>query len=205
MSSSESPVPVELCKLLIVGDTSVGKTSLMLRYTDGVFTDGTYLCTIGVDFRFKSVNVNKKTIRLQVCDTVGQSRFRTVARAQYRGIHGVLITFDLTCHKSFESVSGWIKDTLEYAPAGVQMIAVGTKADRKDKREVTETEIQEFVKRTDIPFFATSSKDGQGIDLLFASAAARCLKNAEMLPLRCSSSSVNTANAEPQPPARRGC
>ena len=77
----------------------------MLRYTDGVFTDGTYLCTIGVDFRFKSVNVNKKTIRLQVCDTVGQSRFRTVARAQYRGIHGVLITFDLTCHKSFESVS----------------------------------------------------------------------------------------------------
>ena len=105
MLSSESPVPVETCKLLIVGDTSVGKTSFMQRYTDRVFTDGAYLCTIGMDFKFKSVNVNKKTIRLQVCDTVGQSRFRTVARTQNRGIHGVLISFELTCHKSFESVS----------------------------------------------------------------------------------------------------
>lgn len=94
---------LHIFKILIIGDSSVGKSNILLRFSDNIFYD-TFLPTIGVDFKIKNVNVYDKAIKLNIWDTAGQDRFKTITQAYYKGAHGVIVVFDLTEKVSFEHV-----------------------------------------------------------------------------------------------------
>lgn len=125
-----------LYKSVIVGNTGVGKSCLLLRFAEGHFYDN-YLATIGVDFKFKILTVDNKLVKFQIWDTAGQERFRTITSAYYKGSHGVLLVFDLTDKQSFEDIDRfWRAEVESYAEKDVIMYLVGNKADMVDKREV---------------------------------------------------------------------
>ena len=101
-------VAVVVCAQLI-GDSGVGKSCLLLRFADDTYT-GTYISTIGVDFKIRTVELEGKTIKLQIWDTAGQERFRTITSSYYRGAHGIIVVYDVTDMESFEAVKGWIPE-----------------------------------------------------------------------------------------------
>eukprot|EP01035_Chromulina_nebulosa_P028997 gene28997-38363_t len=96
-----------LFKLVVIGDTGVGKSCLLLRFADETFTEN-HVSTIGVDFRFRTVKVDKKTVKLQIWDTAGQERFRTITSAYYRGADGIIIVYDVSCEESFNHINDWL-------------------------------------------------------------------------------------------------
>lgn len=98
-----------LFKLLIIGDSGVGKSSLLLRFSDNTFT-GSYITTIGVDFKIKTVNIDDEKVKLQIWDTAGQERFRTITSTYYRGTHGVVIVYDVTNGETFANVKRWLHE-----------------------------------------------------------------------------------------------
>eukprot|EP01083_Nonionella_stella_P014292 40175_1 len=146
-----------LFKIVIIGDESTGKSCLLLRFTDDMF-DTEYVATIGVDFRFKTITIDHKIIKLQIWDTAGQERFKTVTTAYYRGAHGLLITYDVTCRESFEHVQDWIYEAQRYASPNVKRVLVGCKYDAGDQRVVTAEEGQRLAEKYCIPFYETSAK-----------------------------------------------
>ncbi|XP_035495559.1 ras-related protein Rab-35b isoform X2 [Scophthalmus maximus] len=98
-----------LFKLLIIGDSGVGKSSLLLRFADNTFS-GSYITTIGVDFKIRTVEINGEKVKLQIWDTAGQERFRTITSTYYRGTHGVIVVYDVTSAESFVNVKRWLHE-----------------------------------------------------------------------------------------------
>jgi len=123
-----------LFKLVLIGDSGVGKSCLLLRFADDAFTES-YISTIGVDFRFRTVKIDKKTVKLQIWDTAGQERFRTITSAYYRGADGIIMVYDVTSVESFDHVNDWLNEVNRYASEGTCKLLVGNKNDRQDKRE----------------------------------------------------------------------
>ncbi|XP_072917228.1 ras-related protein Rab-13 isoform X3 [Hemitrygon akajei] len=103
-----------LFKLLLIGDSGVGKTCLIIRFADDNFNN-TYISTIGIDFKIKTIDVGGKKIKLQVWDTAGQERFKTITTAYYRGAMGIILVYDITDEKSFENIQNWMKSIKELA------------------------------------------------------------------------------------------
>jgi Ras-related protein Rab-1A len=133
-----------LFKSVIVGNTGVGKSCLLLRFAEGQFYEN-YLATIGVDFKFKILNVDEKLVKFQIWDTAGQERFRTITSAYYKGSHGVLLVFDLTDKQSFDDIDKfWRAEVESYAEKDVIMYLVGNKADMEDRREVDRQVIDKY-------------------------------------------------------------
>lgn len=131
-----------LFKLVIVGNSGVGKSSILLRFSDDQFNES-YLTTIGVDFRFKTLNIDGKTIKLQIWDTAGQERFRTITNAYYKGADGyilitilsIVIVYDTTCMKSFEDIDKfWFNEIESYADKDIKFLLLGNKSDIDDKK-----------------------------------------------------------------------
>jgi Ras-related protein Rab-1A len=147
-----------LFKILIIGESCVGKTSLMLRYTEDSFTD-TFISTIGVDFKIKTTKIDDKIIKLQIWDTAGQERFKTIISSYYRGAHGVIICYDTTNRESFECVSAWIDEIQRYSSTGIAKILVGTKNDLKTKRQVSYIEGRKLAVLYGMDFIETSAKE----------------------------------------------
>ncbi|CAM0958698.1 unnamed protein product [Alopecurus aequalis] len=106
MSSAEYDY---LFKLLLIGDSSVGKSCLLLRFADDAYVD-TYISTIGVDFKIRTVELDGKSVKLQIWDTAGQERFRTITSSYYRGAHGIIIVYDVTDMESFNNVKQWLSE-----------------------------------------------------------------------------------------------
>eukprot|EP01083_Nonionella_stella_P109907 321089_1 len=123
-----------LFKLVLIGDSGVGKSCLLLRFADDSFTDS-YISTIGVDFRFRTVNIDMKTVKLQIWDTAGQERFRTITSAYYRGAHGIIIVYDITDKESFDNIREWLFEVSRFAADDVSMLLVGNKSDLSEKRQ----------------------------------------------------------------------
>ena len=105
-----------LFKILLIGDSGVGKSSLMLRFNDGIFTES-FLPTIGVDFRIKTIEQESRKIMLQIWDTAGQERFKNITRNYYRGAHGIIVAFDVTDKESFDNVDKWMEELDSSVPA----------------------------------------------------------------------------------------
>lgn len=147
-----------LFKILLIGDSGVGKTCLLLKYTDDVF-QASHISTIGVDFRIKTMRLqDSKVAKLQMWDTAGQERFRTITSSYYRGAHGVIIVFDVGERRSFDNLVMWMGEVERYAKPGVPMILVGNKTDLVERREVEEAEAKAFADSRGLSYVEVSAK-----------------------------------------------
>lgn len=124
-----------LVKLLLIGDSGVGKSCLLLRFSDDSFTPS-FITTIGIDFKIRTIELDGKRIKLQIWDTAGQERFRTITTAYYRGAMGILLVYDVTDEKSFANIRNWIRNIEQHASDNVNKMLVGNKCDMQDKRVV---------------------------------------------------------------------
>ena len=155
-----------LFKILLVGDSGVGKSSILLRYTDNEYKPE-YISTIGVDFKIKTIVDCDKTIKLQLWDTAGQERFQTITSSYYRGAHGIVIVYDITCKESFENVKMWLKQIDNYANQKVLKILVGNKADLENSRRVDKEKVLYFCQENNIYHIETSAKNSDNIKDIF--------------------------------------
>ena len=145
-------------QILTLGDSKVGKTSLLKRYDDNAFNSN-HLTTIGIDFITKQANIKDELVTLKIWDTAGQERFRTITHSFYKQAEGVLVVFDVTDHKSYESLSGWMSSIQEHADVNIIKYLVGNKIDLTEGRKVSKEEGEEMAKRYEMKYFETSAKD----------------------------------------------
>ncbi|XP_057857895.1 ras-related protein RABD2a isoform X2 [Cryptomeria japonica] len=163
-----------LFKVLLVGDSAVGKSCLLLRFTEDSYMES-YISTIGVDF-IKTVELDGKTIKFQIWDTAGQERFKTVTSSYYRGAHGIIIVYDITDVDSFDHVKHWLSEIERYTNDNVNMILVGNKCDLTEKRAVDQQTAKDFASEIGIPFLETSAKDATNVEQAFLTMAREIKK-----------------------------
>ena len=158
-----------IIKILTLGDTTVGKTSIVLRYSDDKFHDSSNLATIGIDFKIKQINRGGESIKISIYDTAGQERFQNIIKHYYRGANGVLLTFDISNRSSFEKLNFWLNDLKENSDNIDELFIclIGNKLDKEDKREVSKEEANKYARENNMPYFEVSAKTGQGIKILF--------------------------------------
>ena len=154
-------------KILLIGESGVGKTCLLLRFTDDTFTVN-HQTTIGVDFKQKTLLIKDKIIKVQVWDTAGQERFRTLTKSFYKIADGIILTYDVTNVESFISIKNWLRQVDQYADISVLKIIVGNKCDYDEKRVVTFEEGEKFATGYNIPFFETSAKSNVNVSKTFS-------------------------------------
>lgn len=154
-----------LFKVLLIGDSGVGKTSLLLRFTDRTFTES-YISTIGVDFKIQTIHLDKKIIKLQLWDTAGQERFRTITSSYYKGAHGVIIVYDISDRSTFLNIKNWINEIEKYAYSNIKILLVGNKLDCNN-RQVSYEEAKEFANKLQIIYIESSAKNSTNVQELF--------------------------------------
>jgi len=164
-----------LFKLLLIGDSGVGKSCLLLRFADDTYTES-YISTIGVDFKIRTIELEGKTIKLQIWDTAGQERFRTITSSYYRGAHGIIVVYDMTDQESFNNVKQWLQEIDRYACENVNKLLVGNKCDLSAKRAVETSTAKEYADQLGIPFLETSAKSSTNVEQAFLTMAAE-IKN----------------------------
>ncbi|XP_062427208.1 ras-related protein Rab-1A [Rhea pennata] len=173
--SSMNPEYDYLFKLLLIGDSGVGKSCLLLRFADDTYTES-YISTIGVDFKIRTIELDGKTIKLQIWDTAGQERFRTITSSYYRGAHGIIVVYDVTDQESFNNVKQWLQEIDRYASENVNKLLVGNKCDLTTKKVVDYTTAKEFADSLGIPFLETSAKNATNVEQSFMTMAAEIKK-----------------------------
>jgi len=164
-----------LFKLLLIGDSGVGKSCLLLRFADHTYTES-YISTIGVDFKIRTIDLDGKTIKLQIWDTAGQERFRTITSSYYRGAHGIIVVYDVTDTESFNNVKQWLNEIDRYACENVNKLLVGNKCDLVSKKAVDYETAKDFADKLNIPFLETSAKNATNVEKAFLTMAAE-IKN----------------------------
>ena len=165
-----------LFKYIIIGDAAVGKTNLLLRFTQNKFTED-YQETIGVEFGAKNIEIKTKKYRIQIWDTAGAENFRSITRSYYNNSVCALVVYDITNKDSFANVSKWIKDVQDYAPKTITLVLVGNKVDLNDKREVTYEEGEDLAIKNGLIFGETSAKTGEFVNDIFIKSAKSIAKN----------------------------
>ena len=159
-----------LFKILLLGDSGVGKSCIIIRYIENNFSIN-LMNSIGVDFKLKNIEIDSKKIKLQIWDTAGQERFKTITTSYYKGAHAILIVFDITDHDSFDHIRNWMADIDKFAKEGVLRILVGNKCDLQNERKVSVEEAKQIANKYGIEYIETSAKDTINIDDLFISTA----------------------------------
>ncbi|KAG3258976.1 ras-related protein Rab-26 isoform X2 [Ictidomys tridecemlineatus] len=158
-------------KVMLVGDSGVGKTCLLVRFKDGAFLAGTFISTVGIDFRNKVLDVDGVKVKLQIWDTAGQERFRSVTHAYYRDAHALLLLYDVTNKASFDNIQAWLTEIQEYAQHNVVLMLLGNKVDSAHERVVKREDGEKLAKEYGLPFMETSAKSGLNVDLAFTAIA----------------------------------
>ncbi|KAG5180342.1 Rab8A, rab family GTPase [Tribonema minus] len=174
MARHESPFDMQI-KLLMIGDSGVGKTCLLLRYASDHFSQ-TFITTIGIDFKIKNIELDTKRVKLQIWDTAGQERFRTITTSYFRGAQGILLVYDVTDKKSFQSIRNWVAQIQQHADVHVNKILIGNKCDIDNEREVSTEEGAQLAAEYGIQFFETSAKNDINVEKGFITVA-REVKN----------------------------
>ncbi|BBG98881.1 RAB GTPase homolog 1A [Prunus dulcis] len=164
-----------LFKLLLIGDSGVGKSCLLLRFADDSYIDS-YISTIGVDFKIRTVEQDGKVVKLQIWDTAGQERFRTITSSYYRGAHGIILVYDVTDQESFNNVKTWLQEIDKFAVGNVNKLLVGNKSDLADKKVVSSEASKAFADELGIPFLETSAKNSTNVEQAFMTMVAE-IKN----------------------------
>ena len=153
-------------KIVLVGDSGVGKTNIMLRYLNKEFNINTK-ATVGVEFGSKNIIIDKKVIKGQIWDTAGQERYRAITSAYYKGAHGAFVVYDITLKESFEAVDKWINDLRSNTDERLEIILIGNKSDLEEKRQVTKEEGEEKAKEKEVAFMETSALNCDNIEKAF--------------------------------------
>jgi Ras-related protein Rab-8A len=167
MSEEEKDDDFHLYKILLLGDCAVGKSCLLLRYCDDSFQEA-HLTTIGLDFRLKTINLNdNRKVKIQIWDTAGEDRFRSITRNYYKGAKGILLIFDVTDKETFTHVRDWIERIHEESPEGITICLVGNKIDMNESRVISNEEGKKIADEFKIPYFETSAKSNIGVEEVF--------------------------------------
>ena len=153
------------CQLLIIGDSTVGKTSILSRFANGIFNSN-YLATVGLDSFTKDEIIDDKTVRIKIWDTAGQERYKSLTKGFFRNAEGVMLVYDVTNSETYENLKFWlqsIKNNTSPDMGEIPIILIGNKIDCED-REVKVEEAENFWKEQGYPYFETSAKTGENID-----------------------------------------
>lgn len=189
-----------LIKLLLIGDSAVGKSSLLLRFCDDSFSPS-FISTVGIDFKIRTIHMDGKRIKLQIWDTAGQERFRTITTAYYRGAMGILFCYDVTSRVSFDHMHQWVREVLEKAPSDVDKMLVGCKCDLQDQRAVGKRAGMAFAEEHKMQFFEVSAKEATNVEDCFLQltrrVASRVIYKVSDLPAQ-GAASVITVGQEKQ-------
>eukprot|EP00761_Pharyngomonas_kirbyi_P012933 gb/GECH01012960.1/.p1 GENE.gb/GECH01012960.1/~~gb/GECH01012960.1/.p1 ORF type:complete len:205 (+),score=40.82 gb/GECH01012960.1/:1-615(+) len=164
-----------LLKILLIGDMGVGKSCILLRYSDDVF-NAAHVSTIGVDFKIRTAVKDDKVAKLQIWDTAGQERFRTITTTYYKGAHGIILVYDVTKKDTFDNIKTWLADVREYAEDDVTILLVGNKIDLEKQRQVSTEMGQEYAQELGVPFVETSAKNSTNIEDAFLSLVDEIFK-----------------------------
>ena len=164
-----------LFKILIIGDSGVGKSSLLMRFADDTFLENS-IRTIGVDFRTRTINVDGERAKLQIWDSAGQERFRTITSSYYRGTHGVIVVYDVTYGESFANVQRWLQEIDQNCEV-VNRILVGNKNDDPDHKVVLSEDAINFAHQMGIPLFEASAKENINVEEIFQAISELVIKS----------------------------
>ncbi|XP_065065445.1 ras-related protein Rab-13-like [Rhopilema esculentum] len=159
-----------LFKVIIIGDSGVGKTCMLSRFA-GEDVTKSHISTIGIDFKIRIIHINDDKVKLQIWDTAGQERYETITTQYYRRAHGVILVYDISSRHSFDNMRKWLKYVDEYASSNVKMIIVGNKCDLEVQRQVTPEEGQKLASQYEVPFYETSAYAYVNIDEAFSRIA----------------------------------
>ena len=167
-TNNASPNYQYIFKVILIGDSNTGKTSLINRFVNKTF-DEKYLCTIGVGFFMKTIEVDEQTIKLQIWDTAGMEKYKSISSSYYRGSHAAFVIFDLTNKNTFESITKWIEAYHKSNNPQFQknVILIGNKSDLVDSREITRAEAENFAKMNKMVYWETSAKEGNNVEEVF--------------------------------------
>jgi len=157
-------------KVLLIGNSDVGKSSLILRYVDQIWND-VFVPTIGVDFKVKSLQIDNKRVKMQIWDTAGQERFRNVISSYFKGAHGILLIYDITARDSFKELENWLGEVERNATPQVLKILIGNKCDLDEQRQITVDEGEAFAARNGMKFIETSAKNNTNVNEAFEALA----------------------------------
>ena len=199
------------CQLLIIGDSSVGKTSLITRYTNGTFKEE-YLATVGLDYYSKEEVINNKTINIKWWDTAGQERYKSLTQNYFKNAEGVLLTYDITNSESFDNLKEWIssiKKNMEGKDIFIPVIIIGNKIDMEDSRETSKEDAEKFAKENNYKYFETSAKTGEGVDDAIRELVIQILKQNGQIDdqkeARASSVQIKEENIDKKNEKKKGC
>ncbi len=162
-------------KVLMIGDSGVGKTSMLIRYANDTFSSS-FITTIGIDFKHKSLIIDDKNIKLQIWDTAGQERFRTITTSYFRSAQGIILVYDITDKTSLLSIKNWINKIHQHSDIGVNKILVGNKCDNNSERVISFEEGEKIAKEYDMEFFECSAKSDINISKLFTRISEQVVK-----------------------------
>lgn len=155
-----------LFKFLIIGDSNVGKSCLLIRFSDDNFTES-FDSTIGIDFNIKTIIHNNKIIKIHIWDCAGQERFRSIVASYYKGAHGIILAYSVANRDSFDNIKQWYVDCQKYCNQNANFVLVGTKSDLEKKRVVLYTEGEKLAKELNMNFMETSAKNNIGVTGVF--------------------------------------
>eukprot|EP00485_Elphidium_margaritaceum_P004880 CAMPEP_0202689270 /NCGR_PEP_ID=MMETSP1385-20130828/4571_1 /ASSEMBLY_ACC=CAM_ASM_000861 /TAXON_ID=933848 /ORGANISM="Elphidium margaritaceum" /LENGTH=217 /DNA_ID=CAMNT_0049344381 /DNA_START=59 /DNA_END=712 /DNA_ORIENTATION=- len=184
-----------LLKMLMIGDSGVGKSCLLLRFCDASFTPS-FITTIGIDFKVKTIVLNGKRIKLQIWDTAGQERFRTITTAYYRGAQGILLVYDVTDERSFLNIRTWMRNIETHSSGDIEKILVANKVDLKDERVISSERGQKLADEYGIKFVEASAKNDINVKDAFVEMAtaiiAQRVGGVDCMPPTTTSAALNT-------------
>eukprot|EP00736_Rhodelphis_marinus_P011208 Rmarinus@m.5816 len=159
-----------LFKYIIIGDTGVGKSCLLLQFTDKRFQP-VHDLTIGVEFGARMITIDGKQIKLQIWDTAGQESFRSITRSYYRGAAGALLVYDITRRETFNHLTSWLEDARQHSSSNMTIMLIGNKCDLEHRRAVSTEEGEQFAKQHGLIFLETSAKTAQNVEEAFFNTA----------------------------------